>query len=469
MSDATGVTAGGITDLLQVKAPTGGSSCNTTDPGADFFFSTESALVQCQNYPFTTFDRAIQPVTIYGFEPKGSSLVLPVPAGSTDFNWKADFPSQSRIIFYMSDARGRNGGCSPVNTVGPSADASCVASRPGTTTTSGTKTGTKTGTSQTPSKTGGTSGDSSSGGKSSNLGAIIGGAVGGVVVLGILAFFIIFCLRRKRARSNAVKEPKLDLSYDPTVKTSAPLPSSYLLPGAYNHSNSNLAPAQATGMYAQASQSSQGSQGYAPSSSSSTPLNPAASGGEVNPRPPLPSPGGTSRYSSYTQSTGPPPQPYGYGAGAAAAAGGAAGYYQHQGQQQPYPQQYGNQYPQQHGYTQNSTASGGGSSFYTTNADNDAYDAYGGIATHQPQYPPGPARHAKNTSTGKSGAPPPAVTRPVVVHQDIEDTMEELPEELPPQYSESRAPIPGFPSSHGAGGSGGSSQPQQMPLRDRKG
>lgn len=34
MSDATGVTAGGLTDVMTVGAPSAGSqSCNTTDPG----------------------------------------------------------------------------------------------------------------------------------------------------------------------------------------------------------------------------------------------------------------------------------------------------------------------------------------------------------------------------------------------------------------------------------------------------
>ena len=43
----------------------------------------------------------------------------------------------------------------------------------------------------------------------------------------------------------------------------------------------------------------------------------------------------------------------------------------------------------------------------------------------------------------------------MVVHQDIEDGLENLPEELPPQYSEARTPIPGLPNA-------------SEPLRDRK-
>jgi hypothetical protein len=65
MSDATGVTAGGITDVFTVGSASEGSpSCNTTDPGelreeamnriltifagVDFFFSTNSKLLQCK-------------------------------------------------------------------------------------------------------------------------------------------------------------------------------------------------------------------------------------------------------------------------------------------------------------------------------------------------------------------------------------------------------------------------------------
>lgn len=94
---------------------------------------------------------------------------------------------------------------------------------------------------------------------------------------------------------------------------------------------------------------------------------------------------------------------------------------------------------------------------YATNAD--PRDTYG---DHPQQSQSSKDFKPQASSSGKSGAPPPAAPSRVVVHQDIEEAMD-IPEELPPQYSESRTPIPGLPNSHDVGGS------SQGPLRDRKG
>ncbi|EEC00036.1 hypothetical protein MPER_00119, partial [Moniliophthora perniciosa FA553] len=65
MSDATGPLSGGTSDLLTVGDTQTGTSCNTTLPANDFFFSTDDTLEQCKPYPFTLYDGAILPLTIY--------------------------------------------------------------------------------------------------------------------------------------------------------------------------------------------------------------------------------------------------------------------------------------------------------------------------------------------------------------------------------------------------------------------
>jgi hypothetical protein len=48
MSDATGFGSGGTSLITQVGPSLSGKTCNTTDPGVDFFFNLDSALTQCR-------------------------------------------------------------------------------------------------------------------------------------------------------------------------------------------------------------------------------------------------------------------------------------------------------------------------------------------------------------------------------------------------------------------------------------
>ena len=49
MSDASGFATGGISQLLTVEAQTSqSSSCDTTDPGPQFFYGWDTTLQQCQ-------------------------------------------------------------------------------------------------------------------------------------------------------------------------------------------------------------------------------------------------------------------------------------------------------------------------------------------------------------------------------------------------------------------------------------
>ncbi|RXW15773.1 hypothetical protein EST38_g10085 [Candolleomyces aberdarensis] len=464
------------------------------------------------------FTLAEQPTNdLQGFELRGQSFSVQAPQGAQSFSWKANFPTGSRLVFFMTDAQGRNGGTSQVQTVGASSDTSCLATRPSAT--SNPPYSTTRGGNQSPSNTADNDNSKNDGENKpsgSKIGIIIGAVAGGFVFLGALAFFIVFCFKRKKNQGAGSAEPKLDLNFDPTVGTGAAPPNTYLLPSAYTQSNSNLAPNQSASPYAQDSQSSKESHGYQPSTTSTSPLNPVnnqpVTEGSSNSYPAQQSPPPASAshtYSQYSQDTSSAAgssQAYGYGAaaGAAVAAGAVTqGYHpdpyqqqQHPEQQyphqqypqqqqyppqqyptqqyppqqqypnyqyqQPYQQQYGQQQPYQQypqgAYSQGSSSGrSGGRPMYATNAD--ARDSYND-QTKQSQS--SKDHKAQGSFSGKSGAPPPAAPTRVVVHQDIDEAMD-MPEELPPQYSESRAPIPGLPNSHDVGGS------SQGALRDRKG
>ena len=150
MSDATGFGSGGTSLITQVGPSLTGKSCNTTDPGVDFFFSLDSALTQCRlvyhsdtlrqprltstrrSYAFSDYDKAIQPVIItvspthqplnvelsrtysqQGFIPGGNTFQLKPPTGPTSFDWKANLDAGTSVVFSMTDSQGRNGRCRP--------------------------------------------------------------------------------------------------------------------------------------------------------------------------------------------------------------------------------------------------------------------------------------------------------------------------------------------------------------------
>lgn len=149
--------------------------------------------------------------------------------------------------------------------------------------------------------------------------------------------------------------------------------------------------------------------------------------------------GGMSSGQSTTTASYPPSSGYGM---AAAGAGAYSAYNQYQQQQQ---QQY--QAPNHQHYPPSSTQQynvGPAGPLYATNAD----------PPSTPFTPNAPTAAGKSThkASGSTEKRPPQAQAPqrVIQHQDIDES--ELPEELPPQYSERRAPIPGLPSSI-AGGS----------------
>ncbi|KAJ8072002.1 hypothetical protein AAF712_009652 [Marasmius tenuissimus] len=215
MSDATGPVSGGTSSLMTVGDSTSGKNCNTTEPAVDFFFSADGSLTQCTTFPFTQYDGAVKPLTIFAHIPDShDSFVLPFsPSDATSFNWKANITAQTEVVFSIIDSKGRIGGTDIMRRVAPSSDSTCLLS------TGGGGTGTGDGSSNNQ--------DDKEGQKLLSVGAIAGIAVGGAVIACIL-IGIVWCIMRRRSKS---KRPRaLDLSDDFThnAQTShTNLPNSY--------------------------------------------------------------------------------------------------------------------------------------------------------------------------------------------------------------------------------------------------
>ncbi|KAJ6519751.1 hypothetical protein C8R45DRAFT_952610 [Mycena sanguinolenta] len=240
LSDATGFGSGGNSQLLKVGSSLGGS-CNTTSPALAYTYTLNSPLVQCQSFPFTDYDSAVQPVTILGVIPGGDSFVLDVPTGKASFDWTANVYNGTQIIFMMVDARGQSGG-SYLDTVGLSGDASCINSQsPSSTIAPGsTSTSSSTAAPATP---------------SSNTGAIAGSVLGALVFLAVLITLGLFFLRQRQEkkkarmavnelrRSRPLDSSEMDLTYDaqhnstsPFMSASAPNSSTFGQPSHYQDS-----------------------------------------------------------------------------------------------------------------------------------------------------------------------------------------------------------------------------------------
>ncbi|KAJ8095810.1 hypothetical protein PM082_022917 [Marasmius tenuissimus] len=133
MSDTTGPVSGVTSSLMMVGESTSGQNCNTTEPAVDFFFSAGRSLIQCVNFPFTNYDVAIKPLTIFAHIPSGhDSFVLPFsPPDATAFRWKANITAQTEVAFSAIDSRGRIGGTDITRRVAPSGDSTCLLSSGG--------------------------------------------------------------------------------------------------------------------------------------------------------------------------------------------------------------------------------------------------------------------------------------------------------------------------------------------------
>ncbi|KDR84913.1 hypothetical protein GALMADRAFT_217994 [Galerina marginata CBS 339.88] len=226
MSDATGFNSGGSTNVLTVL-PSKGGSCDTTLAKVDFSFELNSALQQCRPFLFTEFANAIQPVTIGIIIPGGNTILLHPPVGSTSFSWNANAAQGTSMLFFMTDAQGRQGGSSDVRIVGVSDDNSCLdASSPSSTS------GPPSPTVSAPSTTGssGPSPTSSAPAKGGiSIAAVAGTVIGALLFLAVIVTLGLFFLRRKRDASTFRRHSRrmgsaLDLNYDSFAGAPGPPP-----------------------------------------------------------------------------------------------------------------------------------------------------------------------------------------------------------------------------------------------------
>ncbi|KAI0328475.1 hypothetical protein GY45DRAFT_1372293 [Cubamyces sp. BRFM 1775] len=232
MSDATGFASGGASPLITAGKSSGQNSCNVTDPKLDFDYENNAALNQCRTYSFDNYVGAVQPVTIQGIVPGGTTFALYPPKGPTTFEWITDVAAGTQLVFIMTDSQGRQGGSSQVYTVGISDDATCLdknspatVAHPPSQTTSPTSKPTKTHTSSgasTATSTAASDGSGSSSKTSSGtIAAAIIGCLVGAIVVGTLVWFY---LRRRRGTSvlkggifGKFQKKEVDLMHDPTV------------------------------------------------------------------------------------------------------------------------------------------------------------------------------------------------------------------------------------------------------------
>ncbi|PFH50811.1 hypothetical protein AMATHDRAFT_47618 [Amanita thiersii Skay4041] len=224
MSDASGIFAGGTSEVFTVEGSTSGQSCNMADPGTDFFFSLDSDLAQCREmgidcdseYPFTRYNGAILPITILVHIPQGNSFaVYPPPADS--FVWTANVTAGTPVAFSVYDAQHRIGGTSSIRIVQLTNQTSCLSSSTSP---------------NNPNFPG--SGLPSSAKKGLAIGISIG-----VVALLLIAFLIAFvCYKRLGHRRSSVRTSSLavDLTYDPRStpvsmqRQTPPLPLEHYMP-----------------------------------------------------------------------------------------------------------------------------------------------------------------------------------------------------------------------------------------------
>ncbi|KAH9898299.1 hypothetical protein C8Q73DRAFT_788493 [Cubamyces lactineus] len=233
MSDSTGFASGGASPLITAGKPSGKNTCSVTDPKLDFDYENNAALNQCRTYSFDNYVGAVQPVTIQGIVPGGTTFALYPPKGPTTFEWIADVAAGTQLVFIMTDSQGRQGGSSQVYTVGISDDATCldknspatVAHPPSQSTSAGKPTASKTHTASATSTATSTAVPDGSGSSSKTSGGTIAAAIIGCLVGAfIVGTLVWFYMRRRRGTSvlkggifGKFQKKEVDLMHDPTI------------------------------------------------------------------------------------------------------------------------------------------------------------------------------------------------------------------------------------------------------------
>ncbi|KAF8632585.1 hypothetical protein AX15_001792 [Amanita polypyramis BW_CC] len=191
MSDAGGFGTGGTSDVLTV-GPSQGGKCDTKSPGIAFTYQLNTALQQCRPFTVSDYSTAAQPISFYGVIPLGQVFAISPPPGSS-FNWTANVATGTNIIFFVVDAQGRQGGASDILRVGNTNDASCLNKNSPSLTASTMADPTH---SPTPTRSPNPSATSKPGGIS--VGGIAATLIGVVLFLAVVITIALFFFRRRQ-------------------------------------------------------------------------------------------------------------------------------------------------------------------------------------------------------------------------------------------------------------------------------
>lgn len=129
-----------------------------------------------------------------GVIPGERFIIIHPPTGSS-YTWIADVEEGAQLLFFMIDFEGRMGGASPMFTVAPSTDSSCLAVNSSSSPTVSTP-------SQMPSQS------TLPGSDASTVGIIAGVMIGGVLLLVSLIILGIYHKRRTSRSSDVSSSPK---------------------------------------------------------------------------------------------------------------------------------------------------------------------------------------------------------------------------------------------------------------------
>ncbi|KAJ3572520.1 hypothetical protein NP233_g3021 [Leucocoprinus birnbaumii] len=441
MGDATGVTTGGVSNIMTVGAPASGTpSCNTTDPGPAFFFATDSALQECKNYPFSLFvsSGAVLPISVLITIPNSESFVLHPPNNNDPFNWNANLTAGTQVLFSMTDAQGRPGGTSSLTTVQQSDDTSCVHPLPSSAALTRTPSPTGSAPASNTGGSGGNDNNNNNDGSNNHLGLIIGVSVAGAVVLiGIIA--LIWFFSKRNGGGFATK--RVDLT-EPGPDSSTQL----LAPG--HPQQAHYPPPMTFPPYRDAvTPFTAGPTGVPPTTMYNNNL-------PVNSTIPLDGTMGTAMAAGIYTAVGPSsnahPSQRPMSAKQREALEAQRRQQEYHQQQQRQSQHYQQDYfdPYEAGNTSPVASHSG---YFPTSASrqtahSDVQSQFGVASSSNYSSTLGPSTHSSAMSSNK-GKERTSMTNPspqprVIVHTDIEDE----PIELPPMYSEARNPLPGMAS-----------------------
>ncbi|KAG2023558.1 hypothetical protein CC2G_001198 [Coprinopsis cinerea AmutBmut pab1-1] len=191
---------------------------------------------------FEGFETAAQPVTIWIVVPGGTSTTVQVPMGASRYEWTANVPGGTSVMFFMTDARGGQGGASDVRTASRSDDRSCLDDQAlSSTMTSSTAASTPTSSTEDSRTASPTTEPSESAAATAAasvpISAIAGTVIGSLLFLAVIVTLGLFFLKNFKKKHDRMKDAKRRSGA--TAYSQDPYGNSYR-PPSYGPSSTNL-------------------------------------------------------------------------------------------------------------------------------------------------------------------------------------------------------------------------------------